>query len=256
MISEEYSQAKKTGLQLAKPYEGFREELEALLDSFSQNGDLIHDARNQIKVFKWSGGELVIKSFKVPHLLNKFVYSFIREPKAKRSFDYSLELLRRGVGTPAPMGYLLESKQCLLNRSYYISEKFDYDYTFHDVFYKRVELHPLLLKSFANFVFDLHSKGVLHLDFTPGNILVKKNAEDFLFQIVDVNRMKFGNVNLNHGCENLGKLSFEEDQLLEVSKWYALKQNCDKMLVYDLIKKARSKFVRNKRFINKLRGRA
>lgn len=242
-------------LQLAPPYEGYREELMELINGFSKNGELIQDARNQIKVFKWSKGDLVIKSFKKPHLINQFVYGLLRDSKAKKSFDNSFELIKRKIGVPAPIGYSLESKNHMLQRSFFISEKFSYDFTFHDTFYKRVELSQALLKSFATFAYEVHSKGVLHLDFTPGNILIKAKGEDFLFGLVDVNRMVFGAVSLKQGCENLGKLFFEEEHLLLLSKYYAEKHNCSEEIIYKWISSSHDRFIRNKKIKNIFRGR-
>ena len=63
----------------------------------------------------------------------------------------------------------------LLDESYFVSEKFDYDFTIRE---------PLLdinfpnkneiLKIFAKFTFQLHEVGIFHFDYSPGNILIKK----------------------------------------------------------------------------------
>ena len=48
-----------------------------------------------------------------------------------------------------------------------------------------------ILEAFAAFTVDLHKKGVLHLDYSAGNILFDKQEEGIVFSIIDLNRMRF-----------------------------------------------------------------
>ncbi len=44
-----------------------------------------------------------------------------------------------------------------------------------------------ILEAFAAFTVGLHKKGVLHLDYSAGNILFDKQEEGIVFSIIDLN---------------------------------------------------------------------
>lgn len=48
------------------------------------------------------------------------------------------------------------------------------------------------MTAFAEFTARLHEAGILHLDYSPGNILYDKIGEEYHFSLVDINRMHFG----------------------------------------------------------------
>ena len=124
--------------------------------------------------------------------------------------------------TPKPIGYIEFYKFGLLDESYFVSEKFDYDFTIRE---------PLLdinfpnkneiFKAFAQFTFDLHENGIYHLDYSPGNILIKKENDNFIFKIVDINRMKFLNMDLEKRAKNFSKLWAKDEDLEFIAKEYA-----------------------------------
>lgn len=45
------------------------------------------------------------------------------------------------------------------------------------------------MTAFAEFTARLHEAGILHLDYSPGNILYDKIGEEYHFSLVDINRM-------------------------------------------------------------------
>ena len=51
----------------------------------------------------------------------------------------------------------------------------------------------------------MHEKGILHKDFTPGNILYKKDDAGYHFMLVDINRMSFGPISTKQGLPYLIK---------------------------------------------------
>ena len=61
--------------------------------------------RNTIKNVTTQDLVLNIKSFKVPHLVNRIAYSFFRKSKANRSFEYANDLIKKGIKTPKPFAY-------------------------------------------------------------------------------------------------------------------------------------------------------
>ena len=186
---------------------------------FKENSNTIHKARNELKVLEHGNQKLVVKYFKIPHFINKIVYTFFKKSKAQKSYEYALKIKDF---TPKPIGYIEFYKFGLLDESYFVSEKFDYDFTIRE---------PLLdinfpnkneiFKAFAQFTFDLHENGIYHLDYSPGNILIKKENDNFIFKIVDINRMKFLNMDLEKRAKNFSKLWAKDEDLEFIAKEYA-----------------------------------
>ena len=186
---------------------------------FKENSNTIHKARNELKVIEHENQKLVVKYFKIPHFINKIVYTFFKKSKAQKSYEYALKIKDF---TPKPIGYIEFYKFGLLDESYFVSEKFDYDFTIRE---------PLLdinfpnkneiFKAFAQFTFDLHENGIYHLDYSPGNILIKKENDNFIFKIVDINRMKFLNMDLEKRAKNFSKLWAKDEDLEFIAKEYA-----------------------------------
>jgi len=52
---------------------------------FEKTGTVIYKQRNEIRVLDVNGYAINVKRFKVPHLLNRIVYTFFRSSKAQRS---------------------------------------------------------------------------------------------------------------------------------------------------------------------------
>ncbi len=191
---------------------------------FSSATQSIHKARNELKIIPHADTDTVIKSFKVPHLLNQFIYSFFRDSKAKKSYTFSLKI---SDFTPAPIGYIGFYSSFLLQESYFISEKFDYDFTIRepllDVHFPNREA---LFRAFACFTLELHNAGIFHNDYSPGNILIKKENESYIFKIVDINRMKFLKLSENLRAKNFSKLWADEKVLTIIAKEYTKHYNC------------------------------
>lgn len=81
----------------------------AILDiprRFDQEGEVIDDGRNVIKVLDVEGERFNVKSFKKPNIINQFAYAYVRKGKAQRSFEYANTLLE---GELVPRSRLLIS---------------------------------------------------------------------------------------------------------------------------------------------------
>lgn len=205
--------------KLHSGFESFEPFIKNIQTHFSENKQTIHKARNELKILNVLDKNVVVKSFKVPHLLNKFIYTFFKNSKAQKSYEYSLKI---GAFTPMPIAYIEFRKFGLIAESYFLSEQFDYDFTIRE---------PLLdinfpnkneiFKAFAQFTFDLHENGIYHLDYSPGNILIKKENDKFIFKIVDINRMKFLNMDLEKRAKNFSKLWAKDEDLEFIAKEYA-----------------------------------
>ena len=206
-------------LVINEKFKIFEDFLCNIKEIFNANSNTIHKARNEIKVLEYKNKDLVVKSFKVPNLLNKIIYTFFKKSKANKSYEYALEI---GDFTAKPIGYIEFYKFGLLNESYFVSEKFDYDCTIREPLLDANYPNKIeIFKAFARFTYSLHENNIYHLDYSPGNILLKKEKDEFIFKIVDINRMKFLDMNLDLRLKNFSKLWAKDEDLEIIIKEYA-----------------------------------
>ena len=183
-----------------------------LPDFFSNNGTVIHNARNQIRVFEVNGRKINVKKFCIPPIVNRVLYSLgWRTPKALTTYRNAQEILKRGFHTPAPYGYRIERKGGLINFSYFVSEQVT---GMRQI--REGGNDPALIKAVAKYTADMHAKGLFHRDFTPGNILYHVENGEHHFMLVDINRFRFfdGPVPRRLIMRNLGQ-PFPQDDMLK-----------------------------------------
>jgi len=186
---------------------------------FKKNDNSIHKARNELKILSYNNIEIVVKSFKVLHFIRRIFYTFFRDSKAKKSYDYSLKI---GNFTPDPIGYIEFFKSGLLHESYFLAQRFDYDFTIKEpITNKTLPQRKEILEAFAYFTYTLHQNKILHKDYSPGNILIKKEGKNYTFKIVDINRMEFKELSLNERLKNFAKLWLIDEDLIIIVKVYA-----------------------------------
>lgn len=158
------------------------------LDFFEHGGHIIHNARNQIKVFEVNGQKINVKKYCIPPIINRIFYSYkIRRPKAKTTFVNAQEILKRGFLTPHPYGYIIERNAAgMITFSYFFSEQLtDVTPVGHSCTDKA------LITALAQYTARLHGSGLLHIDFTPNNILYRHVNGSYQFYLVDINRFSF-----------------------------------------------------------------
>jgi len=195
---------------------------------FSAKGETIYKSRNELKVFYTEFGKVVVKSFRVPHIINRFVYTFLRVSKAGRSYTYSMEILKRGFQTPQPVACIELFKNGLLFESYYVSFFSDYSLMRHFHFFKKVnEEDTGILKAFACYTAHLHEKGIYHTDYSPGNILYKKEGENIFFDLIDVNRIQFKKVTEKMAHKSFHRMDLSIEMLEIVAREYAMQRRMD-----------------------------
>ncbi len=214
---------------------------------FKANHNTIHKARNELKVIDGK----VIKSFKKPSFLKSIIYS-LTPSKAKRSYLYSLKLKEFA---PKPLGYIEFYENGLLSDSYFVSEEFKYDFTIREVlldknFYDRENI----LKEFARFTYKLHEENILHLDYSPGNILIKKGQGRYIFKIVDVNRMRFISLSYIDRLRNFNKLWASDDDIKIIATEYAKIEKNDIEEAIQIAQKFNNKNKAIKNFKKRLKG--
>ncbi len=205
--------------------EDYADLLKDIKQYFDDSDNSIHKARNEIKVIDYNGEKLVVKSFKSPHIINKIVYTLFRESKAEKSYTNSIKIIDF---VPKPIGYVEFKKFGFLNESYFVSENFDYDFTIREpLLDDNFEDKENVFKAFAKFTLELHENGIFHLDYSPGNILIKKDGSEYIFKIVDINRMQFKTLNLDERLKNFSKLWAKDNDLTIIIKEYARLLNAE-----------------------------
>jgi len=195
---------------------------------FTNKGDLLYKARNELKAFDSDFGKIVVKSFKIPHIINRFAYTFLRLSKAERSYSYSLEITKRGFKTTQPIAYIELFKTGLLSESYYVSTHTDYLLMRNFSFDKKLtEEDAGILRAFACYTALLHEKEIYHTDYSNGNILYKKENENICFKLIDLNRVKFKKVSEKMSYKAFHRLNLSIEMLEIVAKEYALRRGMD-----------------------------
>ncbi|MDP2078671.1 MAG: lipopolysaccharide kinase InaA family protein [Sulfuricurvum sp.] len=202
-------------------YQSLKPSFESIRKIFTRDDHSIHKARNELKIIELGGIKTVVKSFKVPHLLNRIVYTYFRKSKAYKSYHNALRLEELGISTPKPIALIEFFEAGFLGESFFIAEYFEYDFTIRTPLLEPLEDRETIFKAFAAYTYGLHQKGVWHLDYSPGNILIKRTAQGYQFSIVDINRMEFRPITPLEGCENFNKLWASDEQLEIMGREYA-----------------------------------
>jgi len=208
-----------------------------LINNFSSAGIVIKDSRNIVKKFDLNSLKINIKSFKVPNIINSFVYNFFRKGKAERSYVYALKLLSLGINTPAPIAFIEFKNLFFLSNSYYVSEQLKYDFSIREVIKDlKFPERDKILKLFVKFTFKLHENNINYLDHSPGNTLIVKNKLNYDFYLIDLNRMKFEKMSLNKRMQNFERLSQDTSIISIFSKEYSKLYSKDFELINNLMR--------------------
>lgn len=199
---------------------------------FFESHSSIHKARNELKIINYNNTDTVVKSFKIPNIFRRLIYTFFRDSKAKKSYDNSLKI---GSFTPEPIGYIEFYKNFLLADSYFIAKKFDYDFTIKEpIVNQDFPNREKIFQELAKFTFQLHQNSIFHKDFSPGNILIKQEQDTYIFKIVDINRMTFKQLSIQERFKNFSKLWMLDKDIETIAKEYAKLLEEDEIKCIDL----------------------
>ncbi|MFV0141262.1 MULTISPECIES: lipopolysaccharide kinase InaA family protein [Empedobacter] len=207
-------------------YKTTQTEIKSILDNFDLIDDYIaKGTRNSIKKKTLESGKIAtIKSFKIPNIVNKFVYRFFRKSKAERSYEYAKRLIDLGFLTPYPIAFVENKTLINFNDSYYFCELVEADLTYRELVEIPIwENRNEILKQFTKFTFDLHEAGIEFLDHSPGNTLIKQVGENqYEFYLVDLNRMNFHNsMSFDIRIKNFSRLTPQKEMIEIMGKEYA-----------------------------------
>jgi len=212
-------------------YEHLRGWLEQLPDTFTQQGEIIYEERNQIRRI----GDFCVKRYATPKWWQRLFYA-VRKPKAQRAYEHALRLQQLNIGTPEPIAYISGQQDYLVTKTSSLQRNF---YEFRD---GNIAGKEDLIRAFAQFTARVHEAGVLHLDYSPGNILFDKVNDDWQFELVDINRMRFAAVSPKEGCYNFCRLWGKRDFFETLSTAYAEARHIDPQQCLRWILDARTKF--------------
>jgi hypothetical protein len=202
------------------------EGLEALAEAVPHGAE-IYRGRNLIFRTTVEGQEVAVKRFPVTTAGKRLIYRF-RATKAVRAFDHAVHLGRLGVGTPRPLAAVEIRRRGWPAASYFCSA---FVPRFQEARVLRFPDTPergRLLEELGGFVGRLHELGVLHQDLTAGNVLLVPQpgpAGPYCFELVDINRMRFGRVGTRAGIANLVQLRLNDDG--ELFTGYCAARNLD-----------------------------
>lgn len=196
--------------------------IHALPEEFETSGDLMFQARNTIKSYRVQGLDLVVKQYGNPLFINRIIYGNFRSSKAKRAYQYALKLRDYGINTPQPLGYIETKKGCILHKSYFISLKSSFNKHLYDLCSLTAGAEAdKLARGIAVFTAKLHDLGILHKDYSSGNLLFETKDHEMIFQVIDLNRMHFGHVGLKKSCKNFERLRLNDEVLIRIAEEYA-----------------------------------
>ncbi len=220
----------------------FADFVQAIHRRFDKEGTVIFKNRNEIRVFEVNGISINVKRFHTPYLINRIIYTFLSRSKAKRSYQFALQLRDMGIDTPEPVAYICIKRGGLLDESYYISRQADYPRNMYEFGQGGIIGREHILEAFATLTASLHEKGIFHKDYSPGNILFKEENGAVSFCLVDINRMRFGPVSIRQGCANFARLWGQRPFFELVVRKYAEIRQADSTLCIQQALQARCKF--------------
>lgn len=230
--------------------------IKQLPERFTKSGSIIHNARNQIRVYETDGVQINVKKFCIPPIINRVLYSLgWRTPKAKTTFLNATEIAKRGFKTPKPFGYLIERQDGLIDFSYFVSEQVPGAAPIRQ---RTTDKRPLI-DSLAEYTVRLHQAGLLHKDYTPGNILYTEQDGKFNFMLVDINRFHIQNrpIGLWRAANNLMQ-PFEDNESLKLfADAYAKRRQMNRKLCVRYVlflRSIRNTYNKAKRALKKIPG--
>jgi len=202
--------------------------IENIPSSFNQLGDLFYNQRNTIRIATAPDGtKICIKRYRQPIFINRIIYSLFRQPKAQRAYQNAFILQSKNINTPTPIAYIICKKNGLIGYSYLLTEHSPLKHCMTEFGECNMTGNEYILKSFAEFTAQLHEKEILHLDYSPGNILFDIQNHTVTFSIIDINRMTFAPVDMQSGCKNLCRLWGSSEMLRFIAHHYAIARNFD-----------------------------
>lgn len=193
-----------------------------------QEGEIIFSRRNTLRKYK----DNVCKQFAKPNILRGIIYGWFTPSKARRSYEYAKKL---GALTPAPIAYKEVRYAGILRDSWYVCQSSECTHTFNDLINNPTfPNREAILQAIGRFTATLHQRGVLHQDYSGGNILF--NQDGTKIQIIDLNRIRFCNqLSIETGLKNFERLNIDKEALSIMGAAYSEVMQIDAQYACDYI---------------------
>lgn len=213
---------------------------------FDSSGEILYEGRNTLRRFNVNGLQIVIKRFKHPHIVNRFVYGTIRESKAERSYNHAFELIRFNINTPGPIAFI-ENYHFGLKDSYYVSLNSTMQHVLRE-FCNDLPVNGSvqLFEELGYFSARLHNLGILHRDYSPGNIMFDIIHGKPVFSLVDINRISFKKISEETGYQGMKRLWLSDEAYQIIARSYAKGRKLDEEKAVNRILKLKNHFMENR----------
>ena len=211
-------------------------------ENFGSWGGVLHSDRNEIREGYVNGIHLAIKSFKRIIWVNRIIFATIRKSKVRRSYEFSMSILQRGISTPCPVAYIDCYKNFRLDKSYYVSLFIDWRPVV-ELFWNPLPESIEDLKRFAYFSHKLHKAGIYHNDFNLENILFMKSDDNLDFALIDNNRIRFGKYSGRKGLKNFNRFDLSIEKLAVISSTYSEVAKVNDLKALDIMIISRAGFI-------------
>lgn len=224
-------------------YEYLRVFIENLDEHFAAGRSLKED-RNSIRVCTFGDTELNVKRYHRPRGLQALVYSFLRQPKGLRAYSHAALIRDAGMETPEEVAYVERRRWGFISDTFFVCLQCPYKRRFYE--FAEAEMTDevkQIVERFARETARLHDAGVLHKDYSPGNILFDRCDDGhWHFSLVDTNRLHRGHVDMASGCANFARLWGQIPFFDAIADAYAEARGFDSFRCRRYIHKARKRF--------------
>ena len=217
-------------------YKEFSSTIIRLPETFETAGEYIYKGRNELKLQNFGENEVIVKSYKRPHLINRLVYAYFRKSKAERAYDYARMFREHGIGSPEPIGFVTKGKCGLFDKSYFVCLKSECPYTYRDLTKRSFSRQKEILQAIGRTTALMHEAGYYHEDYSGGNILFRDDLPEIQVEIIDLNRLSFLKIDMDKGCQNFYRLRGTEAMLQIMAEAYAEVRGFDRKACFDMVK--------------------
>ena len=220
-----------------KPFKTYYNQISELPENFFLEGETLLNRKNRAHTKKINittpTGETIetaVKVYYISKVIRGFAYANLKKTHARRSMINAKRILDMGFLTPDPIACIERLKFpgiCYCN--YYVSKFWDSNLDLYSILYQEGggDQHQVLFEELAHFSAKLHNNGIFHLDFHPGNILVRFTGTNFNFSLIDLDHFRFTTPTIMDRIKGLVRLTIFPHILRIIGFHYFKSTNID-----------------------------
>ncbi|MYJ87916.1 MAG: serine/threonine protein kinase [Rhodobacteraceae bacterium] len=225
-------------------------------------GEILHNQRNLTKRMIITNDDgnsifIVIKAFRIPGLLRGYIDLNFRISKAQKSMNNANRLLELGVQTPDPIGCIEYLEYNCIRQCYYICRFWEQNYELSKLLYQGISTgvdSQIILRELASYTSKQHDRGILHLDYNPGNILARLEDNKIDFSLVDLNRLRFTQLSYKERISGLIRLTLIPETMRMIGNYYSKNYGADQEKFCRELERAHDRFWNTRNRIKKILG--